>query len=406
MPCDCCSPTLCCVGPNCETKTKSQCASEGTRTFSCASATCIDSAGKQSCTQENICSCQHKGKSYLGGRTTCNCNDLSNVAVRGGCRWFYCERCNSATGQCISTCPSPQECCPNALTANSVCCPIHQRCTSSACVDKCSSGTTFCQGTGSAFTCCPANQKCCGSQGCRPRSTTSATVTVTINVGQDAWVDTGVSIPSDTTVIITATGGASGAGANAPIGSGPDGAAGAQCDEVQECKVMGAECLLRLIGEVGGAPFGVGANYSGKPGSGALRLRANNTCADRFAGSYTASVTYVTNDPCPDFTPASVGEPVVYEAGQIASGPGTELKLLLKLGGIVASPTCSCNARAAQMDVWGEWECLTRLREICGWLREEAEKRDLWFFAPAGMVLISAAIALSALKRPFRGNSK
>jgi hypothetical protein len=58
------------------------------------------------------------------------------------------------------------------------------------------------------------------------------------------------------------------------------------------------------------------------------------------------------------------------------------------------------------MDVWGERECLTRLPEICGWLKEEAEKRDLWFFAPAGAALILAAISLAALKRPFRGNSK
>lgn len=407
MPCDCCSPTKCCVGPNCETKTKSQCASDGgRRAGACDSFTCVDSAGKQSCTQENVCSCEHKGKTFLEGRTTCDCNELFGLVQRGGCRWFYCEVCNSASGTCRSTCPSPRECCPNELTATSVCCPVHQRCTSRACVNKCETGKTFCQGNGSAFTCCTESQKCCGSEGCKPRSTTSATVTVTIDVGQDEWVDTGVTIPSDTTVTITATGGASGAGASGPIGAGPNGALGAQCDEVQECKVMGSECLLRLIGRVGGQQFGVGANYSDKPGSGALQLRANSTCTERFTGSYEAHVTYATNDPCPGFTPASVGEPVVHEAGATPSGPGTELKRLLKLGGIVASPTCSCNARAAQMDVWGERECLTRLPEICGWLKEEAEKRDLWFFAPAGAALILAAISLAALKRPFRGNSK
>jgi hypothetical protein len=58
------------------------------------------------------------------------------------------------------------------------------------------------------------------------------------------------------------------------------------------------------------------------------------------------------------------------------------------------------------MDVWGEWECLKRLPEICGWLKEEAEKRELWFFPPAGVALILAAISLSALKRPFRGTDK
>jgi hypothetical protein len=58
------------------------------------------------------------------------------------------------------------------------------------------------------------------------------------------------------------------------------------------------------------------------------------------------------------------------------------------------------------MDAWGEWECLTRLPEIIGWLKEEAEKRDLWFFQPAGYALVLAAISLSALKRAIRGNSK
>jgi hypothetical protein len=58
------------------------------------------------------------------------------------------------------------------------------------------------------------------------------------------------------------------------------------------------------------------------------------------------------------------------------------------------------------MDAWGEWECLRRVPEICGWLREEAEKRDLWFFPPAGIALILASISLAALKRPVWGNSK
>jgi hypothetical protein len=40
----------------------------------------------------------------------------------------------------------------------------------------------------------------------------------------------------------------------------------------------------------------------------------------------------------------------------VTSGPGTELKKLLKLVGITASPTCSCNARARTMDTNGcDW---------------------------------------------------
>jgi hypothetical protein len=58
------------------------------------------------------------------------------------------------------------------------------------------------------------------------------------------------------------------------------------------------------------------------------------------------------------------------------------------------------------MDDWGGRVCLTRLPEICGWLKEEAEKRGLWFFPPAGYALILAAISLSALKQTLRGNNK
>jgi len=402
MPCDCCSTVACCNGSSCEEKTKSQCATAGgTTTASCASLTCVDDAGEKPCTQENACSCAAKGKRTIN-LTTCNCSTLAASVAHGGCRPRYCEVCDERTGSCVSVCYAPRQCCEGT------CCPIEQRCTDGECVNKCGTGTTFCQGNFTAYTCCQPNQKCCGAEGCQPRSTTSATVTVTIDVGQDAWVDTGVTIPNDTTVIITATGGASGPGNTAPISSSPNGTSPVPPESAfSECKVKGSEPLLRLIGEVGGAPFSVGASYSGKPGSGALRLRANSTCTDRFTGSYEAEVRYVTNDPCPDYAPASVGDPVVFDAGaHLHCGPGSELKALLRQVGIVASQTCSCNARAAQMDVWGERECLKRIPEICGWLKEEAEKRDLWFFPPAGAALILAAISLSALKRPFRGNSK
>ena len=402
MPCECCASVACCSGSSCEEKTKSQCASAGgTPAASCASRTCIDDNGQQSCTQEDACSCASKGKRTIAELSTCNCNTLAAQVANGGCRPSFCEVCNAGTGSCVSECTSPRQCCAG------VCCPIDQRCSGGQCVDKCQSGTTFCQGLGFAFDCCPPSKKCCGNEGCKTRTTVSSgSASVTIDVGQDAWVSTGLTIPSGATVTITATGGASGGGATAPISSGPGGVTGSQAGEFPECKVMGSESLLRLIGRVGGSQFGVGSSYSGQPGSGVLQLRANSTCVDRFTGSYQATVNYVDDDPCPNYTPASVGEPIVFGAGPIPGGPGTELKLLLRLGGIVASPTCSCNARAAQMDAWGEWECLTRLPEICGWLREEAEKRDLWFFAPAGMALISAAIALSALKRLSRGNNK
>lgn len=76
----------------------------------------------------------------------------------------------------------------------------------------------------------------------------------------------------------------------------------------------------------------------------------------------------------------------------VHAGPGTELKKLLSLVGITASPTCSCNARARQMDELGcEW-CEENLDLIVGWLRQEATNRGLPFLDVAGRVLVKRAI--------------
>lgn len=74
------------------------------------------------------------------------------------------------------------------------------------------------------------------------------------------------------------------------------------------------------------------------------------------------------------------------------SGPGTELKKLLKTIGITASPNCSCNARAKKMDEWGPDECEKRIDEIVGWLKEEATKRKLPFIDYAGRIIVKKAI--------------
>jgi hypothetical protein len=77
-------------------------------------------------------------------------------------------------------------------------------------------------------------------------------------------------------------------------------------------------------------------------------------------------------------------------------GPGVELKKLLKLIGITATPNCSCNARARKMDEEEAKEpgwCTAHLDEIVGWLREEATKRKLPFLDAAGRVLVRRAIS-------------
>lgn len=57
---------------------------------------------------------------------------------------------------------------------------------------------------------------------------------------------------------------------------------------------------------------------------------------------------------------------------------GTELKALLKKWlGIEASPTCGCNAMAANMDAWGCDECAKpeRVTEVVNWMRAEHGRR-------------------------------
>jgi hypothetical protein len=73
-------------------------------------------------------------------------------------------------------------------------------------------------------------------------------------------------------------------------------------------------------------------------------------------------------------------------------GVGTELKKLLKIVGITASPTCSCNARAKTMNENGIQWCEDNKDTILGWLEEEANKRNLPFSSYLATILINFAI--------------
>ena len=75
-------------------------------------------------------------------------------------------------------------------------------------------------------------------------------------------------------------------------------------------------------------------------------------------------------------------------------GPGTELSKLLKRFGIEPTPTCSCRAKAAQMDAWGPAECSKpeRIDEVVAVMRAEAEARGLPFLDMAGRMLVRRAI--------------
>ena len=76
-------------------------------------------------------------------------------------------------------------------------------------------------------------------------------------------------------------------------------------------------------------------------------------------------------------------------------GPGTELSKLLKRFGIEPTPTCSCRAKAAEMDAWGCDECSKpeRIEEVVAVMREEAKARGLPFVDMAGRVLVRRAIS-------------
>jgi hypothetical protein len=78
-----------------------------------------------------------------------------------------------------------------------------------------------------------------------------------------------------------------------------------------------------------------------------------------------------------------------------SSGPGTELSKLLKRFGIEPTPTCSCRAKAAQMNAWGCEECSKpeRIDEVVAVMRAEAEARGLPFLDAAGRLLVKRAIS-------------
>lgn len=79
-------------------------------------------------------------------------------------------------------------------------------------------------------------------------------------------------------------------------------------------------------------------------------------------------------------------------APEITDGPGTHLKRLLRQFGIVDREGCGCRDKAREMDRRGvEW-CAENIDTIVGWLREEAERRELPFVEFAARQLVKLAI--------------
>lgn len=83
----------------------------------------------------------------------------------------------------------------------------------------------------------------------------------------------------------------------------------------------------------------------------------------------------------------------------VPSGPGTELKKLLSIIGIYATPNCKCNTRAKKMDDEGPEWCEDNIEVIADWMHEETKRRNLPFIRSVVIRIIRYAIKRSLKKK-------
>lgn len=76
-------------------------------------------------------------------------------------------------------------------------------------------------------------------------------------------------------------------------------------------------------------------------------------------------------------------------------GPGTELKKILATLGVVASPTCDCNAKAAHMDALGTYGCDNHFTGIENWLLDNQER---WGWGSMTTAAIKSLVSGMAFK--------
>lgn len=119
-----------------------------------------------------------------------------------------------------------------------------------------------------------------------------------------------------------------------------------------------------------------------------LTIEFHNRCVSAFtAPPETTTETLQSAESSPPLPPTSLD-----------AGPGTELKALLSKVGITSTPTCSCNARAMEMNRQGTQWCKDNEELILGWLKEEAEKRGLPFVKFGAKMLLRRAIKIAEKK--------
>ncbi len=85
-------------------------------------------------------------------------------------------------------------------------------------------------------------------------------------------------------------------------------------------------------------------------------------------------------------------------------GPGTELKKMLADLGVEPSPSCDCNGKALQMDLWGVEGCRANFDTIVGWMRDG---QDRWGWKEKLAIAAKAVVSGLAFKLnwtdPFPG---
>ena len=73
-------------------------------------------------------------------------------------------------------------------------------------------------------------------------------------------------------------------------------------------------------------------------------------------------------------------------------GPGSILASMFSALGIKSSPTCSCKKHALEMNIRGiEW-CEDNIETICGWLKEESQKRGIPYVDSVAKMVVKRAI--------------
>lgn len=77
------------------------------------------------------------------------------------------------------------------------------------------------------------------------------------------------------------------------------------------------------------------------------------------------------------------------------NSPGTVLSNMIKKLGIVMTQGCSCRRHALEMNDKGNDWCEQNVDTIVGWLREEANKRNLPFLDTIGKIMVNRAIKKS-----------